>query len=79
MEVEVQDNGIGIPEADQKRIFEKFYRTDQADVRRERGTGLGLAIVKGIVDAHGGGIRVESQVGSGSTFTIRLPRAQGRG
>jgi PAS domain S-box-containing protein len=79
VKVEVRDTGIGIPEEEQERIFEKFYRTDQADVRGERGTGLGLAIVKGIVDAHGGDIGVESRVGAGSTFTIRLPRTQGRG
>ena len=71
----VEDNGIGIAPADLERIFDKFYRTDQKDVLRERGSGLGLAIVKGIVEAHGGHIQVQSGVGTGSTFTIQLPQA----
>jgi two-component system, sensor histidine kinase and response regulator len=69
----VSDTGVGIPAADQERIFERFYRT--AIVRRQEipGTGLGLTITKAIVAAHNGTIAVESAEGRGSTFTVRLP------
>ncbi|MBT3602920.1 MAG: GHKL domain-containing protein, partial [Candidatus Latescibacteria bacterium] len=70
----VTDTGIGISDQGQALIFEKFYRTDQAEVQKERGTGLGLAIVKGITESHGGTIAVDSQVGRGTTFQISLPR-----
>ena len=73
VEVAVTDRGIGIPEADQQRIFERFYRTDQARSRRTGGTGLGLSIVKHAVQRHGGEVRLWSRPGRGSTFTIRLP------
>ncbi|BDV31328.1 sensor histidine kinase [Microbacterium terricola] len=73
VEIAVTDRGIGIPEADQERVFERFYRTDQARSRRTGGTGLGLSIVKHAVQRHGGDVRVWSQPGQGSTFTIRLP------
>ncbi|HAQ59908.1 MAG TPA: two-component sensor histidine kinase, partial [Microbacterium sp.] len=75
VEIAVTDQGIGIVEADQQRIFERFYRADGARSRRTGGTGLGLAIVKHAVQRHGGEVRVWSQPGHGSTFTIRLPRA----
>ncbi|WP_396643365.1 sensor histidine kinase [Microbacterium sp.] len=75
VEIAVTDQGIGIVEADQQRIFERFYRADGARSRRTGGTGLGLAIVKHAVQRHGGEVRVWSQPGRGSTFTIRLPRA----
>jgi two-component system phosphate regulon sensor histidine kinase PhoR len=68
----ITDNGIGIPPQDQPFIFDKFFRTNEA-IDHFPGTGLGLSIVKGIVDAHNGRIWVESQVGSGTTFTVMLP------
>jgi two-component system sensor histidine kinase SenX3 len=73
VEIAVSDQGIGIGEEDLDRVFERFYRTDQARSRHTGGTGLGLSIVKHIAENHGGGVRVWSRVGRGSTFTIRLP------
>lgn len=70
----VEDTGIGIPEDQLDRIFERFYQVDQSLVRRFGGTGLGLALCKSIVEVHGGSIAVQSAVGEGSTFTARLPR-----
>jgi len=75
VEIAVTDQGDGIAEAERERIFERFYRVDPARSRRTGGTGLGLAIVKHVVQNHGGDIRLWSQLGSGSTFTIRLPEA----
>jgi two-component system, OmpR family, sensor histidine kinase SenX3 len=72
VEIAVTDQGIGIPEEEQERIFERFYRVDQARSRATGGTGLGLAIVKHTVGNHGGELSVWSQPGDGSTFTIRL-------
>jgi signal transduction histidine kinase len=69
----VEDSGIGIPPQDLGRIFEEFYRTPQAKEVAPRGTGLGLPLVKQILEAHGGSITVESEVGRGSRFVFRLP------
>ena len=74
--VSVEDHGIGIAKADRARIFERFYKADRARARGG-GTGLGLAIARHVVEGHGGTIRVESQEGVGSTFTVTLP-ARGR-
>lgn len=75
IEIAVTDTGIGIAEQDLDRVFERFYRIDPARARSTGGTGLGLSIVKHAVQNHGGDVRVWSQVGKGSTFTIRLPEA----
>ncbi len=72
-EIVVKDQGIGIPSHDLDRIFERFYRVDQARSRSTGGTGLGLAIVKHVCQNHGGECIVWSEVGTGSTFTLRLP------
>ncbi|QKJ18814.1 sensor histidine kinase [Microbacterium hominis] len=76
VEIAVTDRGIGISEADQDRVFERFYRADQARSRRTGGSGLGLSIVKHAVQRHGGEVRVWSRPGRGSTFTIRLPQGE---
>lgn len=72
-EISVTDSGIGIPESEQERIFERFYRVDPSRSRETGGTGLGLAIVKHIAANHGGQVKLFSQPGVGSTFTLRLP------
>jgi two-component system phosphate regulon sensor histidine kinase PhoR len=72
--IEVADTGIGIPRADLPRIFERFYRVDKARSRELGGTGLGLSIVKHLMQSIGGHIDVTSRVGSGSKFTVTLPR-----
>jgi two-component system phosphate regulon sensor histidine kinase PhoR len=72
-EVYVEDTGIGIPMADLPRIFERFYRVDKARSRESGGTGLGLAIVKHYVEALQGKVEVKSELGRGSTFTVRFP------
>ena len=69
----IADSGVGITPAEQKRIFEKFFRCDNKYARDAGGTGLGLAIVKMLVEEHGGEVRVESELGKGSTFTVSLP------
>lgn len=76
IDIAVTDQGIGISEADQERVFERFYRADQARSRRTGGTGLGLSIVKHAVYRHGGEVKLWSQPDRGSTFTIRLPRSE---
>lgn len=75
VEIAVTDQGAGIPEDELERVFERFFRTDPARSRHTGGSGLGLSIVKHAVQNHGGDVRVWSRVGSGSTFTIRLPQA----
>ena len=76
VQITVSDNGIGIPQADQERIFERFYRVDVARSREVGGTGLGLSIAKHIVEAHGGQLWVESTVGQGSDFHFSIPTAR---
>ena len=77
VEVTVTDQGHGIPESEQQRIFERFYRVDAARSRATGGTGLGLAIVKHVCATHGGDVSVWSSPNHGSTFTMRLPLAHG--
>ena len=73
VEISVRDQGIGIPEEDLEHIFERFYRVEGAKARHAGGTGLGLAIVRHVVGNHKGQVRVESEVGQGSTFVLTLP------
>ena len=77
VEIGVRDFGIGIPSRDLERIFERFYRVDRARARDTGGTGLGLAIVRHVATNHRGEVRVASQEGDGSTFTLRLPAGPG--
>ncbi len=76
-EITVTDSGIGIPREDRSRVFERFYRVDQSRASRTGGTGLGLAIVKHVATNHGGSVSVWSEEGLGSTFTLRIPLAEG--
>ncbi len=73
VEISVTDQGMGIPENELHRVFERFYRVDQARSRVTGGTGLGLSIVKHVAENHGGEVGVWSVLGEGSTFTLRLP------
>ena len=73
VEISVKDAGVGIPSHDLDRIFERFYRVDPARSRGTGGTGLGLAIVKHVCQNHGGEVTVWSEIGTGSTFTLRIP------
>jgi two-component system phosphate regulon sensor histidine kinase PhoR len=73
--IEIDDNGIGIPAEYQPRLFERFFRVDKARSRELGGTGLGLSIVKHLAQSFGGGVGVESEPGSGSTFYVELPVA----
>ncbi|MDQ1573584.1 MAG: two-component system, OmpR family, sensor histidine kinase SenX3 [Actinomycetota bacterium] len=75
VEIAVTDQGVGIADEERDRVFERFYRSDPARSRNTGGSGLGLAIVKHVAQNHGGDVRVWSQPGNGSTFTIRLPEA----
>jgi signal transduction histidine kinase len=74
--LQVRDTGMGISEEDQQHLFERFFRTSEAQTEAIQGTGLGLSIVAAIVEAHGGSIEVESELGVGTTFTVVLPSAR---
>ena len=73
MVIRIRDNGVGISEEDQKRIFERFYRVDKGRSKKSGGTGLGLSIVKHVVEYNKGEIQLESTLGEGSCFTIKIP------
>jgi heavy metal sensor kinase len=75
IEIEVEDTGVGIPSADQPHIFDRFYRSEKSRSRDLGGMGLGLALAKWIVESHRGTISVRSQISSGSTFLVELPRS----
>ncbi|GAB4239774.1 MAG: hypothetical protein Kow00121_66360 [Elainellaceae cyanobacterium] len=74
--MQIEDSGIGIPVTDLPHIFDRFYRVDTQRSRASGGFGLGLAIVDQIVAAHGGYIKVKSEVGQGTLFQIELPQKQ---
>jgi signal transduction histidine kinase len=76
VEIAVADNGPGVPEEDQPKLFQRFYRAYQPGTEGVPGTGLGLNLVKSVVELHGGTVSVESAPSEGSTFTIRLPTAE---
>ena len=71
--IEVEDNGVGIAPRDRKKVFDRFYRVDNLLTRKTEGSGLGLAIAKRVIEAHGGGVQVRSELGKGSCFSIHLP------
>lgn len=71
--IQVQDTGIGIPQPEQNRIFDRFYRVNSDRSRNTGGSGLGLAIAQALVQAHHGSLNVQSELGQGSTFTTKLP------
>ena len=73
IDISVKDNGIGIPEDMQEKIFERFVQSTPLFTRPHEGSGIGLSLVKSLVDAHGGKISVKSKVGEGSEFTISMP------
>jgi PAS domain S-box-containing protein len=73
VELRVRDTGVGIPEEDLDRVFERFHRIESARARTHEGTGIGLALVQELVKLHGGNVRVESTVGTGSTFIVTVP------
>jgi two-component system sensor histidine kinase BaeS len=73
--LQVADTGEGIPASELPRVFERFYRVDKARARRTGGTGLGLAIVRHVAEAHGGTVRVDSELARGTTVTVTLPLA----
>jgi signal transduction histidine kinase len=77
--IAVTDTGIGIPDADLPHIFDRFYRVDQSRTRSDGGSGLGLAICHSIVEAHHGTITARSQLQSGTSVEVRLPRRSSNG
>jgi two-component system phosphate regulon sensor histidine kinase PhoR len=77
LEVLVQDKGIGIEPEEVPKIFDKFYRVKNPKTRQVIGTGLGLSLVKGLVEAHRGAVEVESRLGAGTTFRVKIPTITG--
>lgn len=79
IDLSIRDEGPGIPEAERTKIFEKFFRGSGADVKKVRGSGIGLSITKQVADMHGGEVTVESEVGRGSVFTLKIPIREAAG
>lgn len=79
VQIVISDNGVGIPEKDLPRVFERFFRVDKSRTGKMGGTGLGLAISKQIVDSHGGAMSIESKFGRGTTVSVSLPMSKNRG
>ena len=77
LEVLVRDQGIGIEAEEIPKIFDKFYRVKNPKTRQVIGTGLGLSLVRALIEAHRGSVEVESEVGVGTTFRVKLPRVTG--
>jgi signal transduction histidine kinase len=77
--IAIQDTGIGIPAEEQQRVFEEFYRAENARTTERDGTGLGLSFARQVIERHGGNIWVESKPGQGSTFCLVLPKALSAG
>jgi signal transduction histidine kinase len=77
-EISVRDNGAGIPPETLRKIFEPYFTTKKADAQGQGGTGLGLSLAREVIEAHHGRIRVESTVGQGTTFTLKLPLSKQR-
>ncbi len=75
----VTDNGMGIARKDRKKIFERFYRVDNLLTRETEGSGLGLSIAQRIIQAHGGKLTVESELGHGAAFSMFFPSSMGHG
>jgi two-component system phosphate regulon sensor histidine kinase PhoR len=75
--IAVKDEGLGIPEDERSKVFEKFFRGRSASVKKIRGSGIGLSITKQVAEMHGGEIRLKSEPGFGSTFTLRIPIREG--
>jgi two-component system sensor histidine kinase SenX3 len=73
IDLAIKDEGLGIPEAERQKIFEKFFRGSSASVKRIRGSGIGLSITKQVAEMHGGEICVQSELGQGSTFILKIP------
>ena len=76
VELQVRDTGVGIPEEHRERVFDRFHRIEGTQARTYEGTGIGLALVQELVKLHGGSVRVKSAIGSGSTFTVTIPRGK---
>ena len=76
VELTVRDTGVGIPEDERPRVFERFHRIENSRARTYEGTGIGLALVQELVKLHGGSVRLESTAGRGSTFTVSIPRTR---
>ena len=73
IEISVSDNGPGIPDADKKKVFDRFYRRGNEEVRKTKGTGIGLYLVKLLVEKHGGTVTVSDNLPKGARFTVTLP------